>query len=108
MKWIGKSVPRQEDALLTAGAGRYLADIELPGLLHMAVLRSPHAHARIVSVDTEAAKNHPGVHAVLTEPDLPGYHTPLPVIWRMPGQQVDAVRTLARGKVRYVGEPVAI
>src|ERR1700712_895474 len=61
---------RKEDARLIRGQGRYVDDIQLPGMLHGAVLRSPVAHARIVSIDTSAALAHPKVHAVLTGADL--------------------------------------
>ncbi len=108
VKWIGKPVPRREDRPLMIGAGRYMADINLPGMLHMAILRSPHAHARVVSIDTEAARNHSAVHAVFTAKDLPETLRPLPVIWNPPGQKAGAILALASKKVRYVGEAVAI
>src|SRR5207237_2058649 len=63
---IGESIKRKEDARFLRGKGNYLDDISLPGMLHMAILRSPHAHARIRSVDTTAASAVPGVIAVVT------------------------------------------
>ncbi|MGH3217651.1 MAG: xanthine dehydrogenase family protein molybdopterin-binding subunit [Streptosporangiaceae bacterium] len=69
---IGRALPRKEDARLLTGTARFLADIKLPGTLYARVLRSPHAHARIQSIDTEAAGNCPGVHAVLTGRDIAG------------------------------------
>ena len=63
---IGESIKRKEDGRFIRGKGNYLDDIELPGMLHMAILRSPHAHARIQSVDTAAASAMPGVVAVVT------------------------------------------
>ena len=67
------SLKRKEDARFIRGQGRYVDDVALPGMLHGAVLRSPFAHARIVSIDTSAARAVPGVHAVLTGADI-GLH----------------------------------
>ena len=66
---IGQAVRRKEDARFLTGAGRYVDDVSMPGMAHLVILRSPHAHARIVSVDTTAAGAHPGVLAVLTGAD---------------------------------------
>src|SRR5262245_11029317 len=66
---IGQSVPREEDPYLLRGAGRYVDDVQLLGQLRACVLRSPHAHARIRSVDAAAARAMPGVHLVLTGAD---------------------------------------
>src|ERR1700690_3802388 len=66
---IGQGVSRFEDPRLIRGGGRYVDDIKLPGLAHGVVLRSPHAHAKIKSIDTAAAKSAPGVLAVLTSAD---------------------------------------
>ena len=63
---VGAAVPLKEDARLVAGRGRFLDDIDRGRLLHAAMLRSPHAHARIVRLDASAAAAGPGVHAVLT------------------------------------------
>src|SRR5258708_26209089 len=63
---IGESIKRKEDARFLRGKGNYLDDFVLPNMLHMAILRSPHAHARIKSVDTKAASAKPGVIAVVT------------------------------------------
>src|SRR4051794_8747086 len=108
VKWIGAPVPRREDLPLTTGAGKYMDDIDLPGMLHMVVLRSPHAHARVVSIDSSAALSHPGVRAVFTAKDLEGIVQPLPVLWSPQGTKPFAIRAMASEKVRYVGEPVAI
>ena len=67
--WIGKNVPRLEDPKLLAGRATYTDDVRLPGMLHAAVLRSPHAHARIVRIDTGQARALPGVAAVVTGED---------------------------------------
>ena len=66
---IGQSVPRYEDPRLLRGRGRYVSDMTFPNMLHGYVLRSPFAHAKIVSIDTRAAKQMPGVHAVYTGED---------------------------------------
>ena len=66
---IGQSVPREEDPYLVRGAGRYVDDVTVTGQLRGFVLRSPHAHARIRSINTEAARSMPGVHLVLTGRD---------------------------------------
>ena len=68
---IGVSVKRKEDGRLVTGRGRYVEDIHLPGLLHLAVVRSPHAHARVTKIDARAALKAPGVVAVLTVADAP-------------------------------------
>ncbi len=94
---VGARLPRDDAAEKIAGAARYLDDIALPGMLHAAFLQSPLAHARIVSLDAEAARAYPGVHAVLTGEDLP----------ELGGGAIKDMPFLARGKVRYMGEPVA-
>src|SRR5204863_10085713 len=81
---IGKSVPRREDVRLLTGRGRYAADFNLPGQVFTYVLRSPHAHARIVAIDAAPATGMPGVFAVLTGSDAaadgigPIPHSPVP------------------------------
>lgn len=95
---VGASVPRLDAREKIAGRAVYTDDMSVPGMLHAAMLGSPHAHARIVSYDTSEARALPGVRAVLTAADLPD--RPIgPIIKDMP--------ILARGKVRYLGEPVA-
>ena len=71
---VGHSMRRKEDDRFIQGAGRYLDDVVLPGMLHMAILRSPVAHARIVSIDTSAAAAAEGVVAVVTGEMLAGYN----------------------------------
>src|ERR1700685_3339276 len=64
--WVGRSIPRVEDAALLTGQGRFIDDLGVrPGTLHAAILRSPHAHADIVSIESSAAQSAPGVAAVL-------------------------------------------
>ncbi|MEA2180612.1 MAG: aerobic carbon-monoxide dehydrogenase large subunit, partial [Solirubrobacteraceae bacterium] len=93
---------RKEDARFIRGQGNYVDDVQLPGMLHGAVLRSPVAHARIVSIDTSAALQHPKVHAVVTGKDLEG----LGLAW-MPTLSMDTQAVLATDKVRFQGQEVA-
>jgi carbon-monoxide dehydrogenase large subunit len=99
---IGESIKRKEDARFIRGKGNYLDDIELPGMLHMAILRSPHAHAKIKSVDTSAAGSMPGVVAVVTG-ELMAQHK---LAW-MPTLSYDTQAVLATDKVRFQGQEVA-
>jgi len=99
---IGESIKRKEDGRFIRGKGNYLDDIELPGMLHMAILRSPHAHARIKSVDTAAAGAMPGVIAVVTG-ELMAQHN---LAW-MPTLSYDTQAVLATDKVRFQGQEVA-
>ena len=99
---IGESIKRKEDGRFIRGKGNYLDDIELPGMLHMAILRSPHAHARISSVDTAAASGMPGVIAVVTG-ELMAQHK---LAW-MPTLSYDTQAVLATDKVRFQGQEVA-
>jgi carbon-monoxide dehydrogenase large subunit len=119
---IGKSVPRREDARLLTGRGRYADDFSLPGQAHACVLRSPHAHAAIVSVDVAAALAAAGVLAVLTGGDAAGDglrpipHSPVPANpHEVPLRNRGGARfltpphpVLATDAARYVGEPVAV
>ena len=93
---------RKEDPRFVRGQGRYIDDLKLPGMLHGAVLRSPVAHARIVSIDTSAAAAHPKVRAVVTGNDLAG----LGLAW-MPTMSHDTQAVLATDKVRFQGQEVA-
>ncbi|THD72747.1 MAG: xanthine dehydrogenase family protein molybdopterin-binding subunit [Bradyrhizobium sp.] len=103
--WVGQSIPRVEDAALLTGRGRFIDDIGVrPGTLHAAILRSPHAHADIVSIDSSAAKRAPGVFAVLNGEDVKALTASLVVGVKAPVE----CWPIAVGRVRYVGEPVAI
>jgi carbon-monoxide dehydrogenase large subunit len=93
---------RKEDARFLRGKGTYVDDIVLPGMLYGAVLRSPHAHARVRSVDTSAAEAHPRVKAVITGALLES----LKLAW-MPSLSHDVVAVLATDKVRFQGQEVA-
>src|SRR5262249_33132573 len=110
---IGQPVPREEDPYLVRGAGRYVDDVQAPGQLRAYVLRSPHAHADILRIDVTQAKAMPGVIAVLTGDDLEVLklgplrpHTPRKRRDGMPAF-ISPQPFLARGRVRYVGDPVA-
>ncbi len=103
-RWIGQSMKRVEDPRLLAGQGRYIDDVVLPNMLHAAALRSPHAHARIKSIDVGRAKALPGVVAVMTGADVAKVTGPLPCFANPPVEQ----RCVALDRVRHVGEPVAI
>ncbi len=104
-QWVGASVARKQDLRLVTGHGRYTDDISLPGMLHAAMLRSPHAHARIKSIDVSRARALHGVHAVLTGEDAKRYWGPLPPTIDI-GMKVPMVYGLATEKVYYMGEPV--
>src|SRR5690242_5920721 len=80
---VGARVRRLEDPRFLTGRGRYLDDIRVPGMLEAAVLRSPHAHARIVSIDAGRALARPGVFDVVTGAEIRELARPQPVIWRI-------------------------
>ncbi len=102
---VGQSIERVEDAALLTGRGRFIDDLgEKPGALHAAILRSPHAHADVVSIDTTSACAGEGVAAVLTGADIAAITSPLLAGVRA---KIDA-RPIATDRVRYVGEPVAV
>ena len=103
---IGASIRRVEDPLLITGKGCYVDDIQLPGTLHMVVLRSPYAHAKILSIDTRAAKAIKGVITVATGPELPE-RLNINAQVMFPGQKIPPHPVLARGAVHAPGTPVA-
>ena len=103
--WIGRSMERVEDAALLSGNGRFIDDLGVrPGTLYAAILRSPHAHADILSIDTMAAKAAPGVAAVLVGADVKALTASLVVGVKAPVE----CWPIAMDRVRYVGEPVAV
>src|SRR5919204_545411 len=117
VKYFGAAVKRREDPRFLRGEARYVDDVKLSGMLHAAFLRSPHAHARIVSIATDAARAMPGVVAVFTHADLERWMKPLPLFGAPPPGLAAAVRfeirqaaqyALVRDRARYVGEPVAM
>ena len=105
-KLLGERIKRKEDPRLIQGRGHFVDDIKLDGMLHMAFARSPYGHARITSINTEAARNAPGVVAVLTSEDLKGKLGQIPCAVGMEGLKVPDHYCLAVERVRYVGEPV--
>ncbi|HKT10773.1 MAG TPA: xanthine dehydrogenase family protein molybdopterin-binding subunit [Terriglobia bacterium] len=105
-KLLGERIKRKEDPRLIQGRGHYVDDIKLGGMLHMAFARSPYGHARITSIHTEAARNAPGVVAVLASGDLKGKLGQVPCAAGMKGLKVPHHPCLAEERVRYVGEPV--
>jgi carbon-monoxide dehydrogenase large subunit len=107
-RYIGAEVKRLEDPRLVTGRGRYLDDIHLAGMLHAAFVRSPHAHARIVQVDTGRAREAPGVAAVLTGAELTGQVEPLQAHLEGPDFRPTPWPALAGPHVRFVGEVVAV
>ncbi len=111
--FIGKSVRRVEDPVLITGKGCYVDDMQMPGMLHLAFLRSPYPHATILSIQVHAAQAMPGVVAVVTGDDL-SEHLNIPVTLLnipgpplVPGMQIPPHPLLARGAVHAVGVPVA-
>jgi 2-furoyl-CoA dehydrogenase large subunit len=103
--WVGRSIPRVEDAALLTGRGRFIDDVAVrPGTLHAAILRSPHAHADILAIDSTAAECAPGVVAVLAGEDVKALTASLVVGVKAPVE----CWPMAVGRVRYVGEPVAM
>src|SRR5487761_1898170 len=109
---IGQSVRRKEDARFLTGAGQYTDDVTLPNQTHAYFLRSPHAHAKIRSIDTSKARAAPGVVAVYTGADLEGVNG-LPCGWLITSVDGTPMKepphpVLAKGKVRYVGDHVAL
>ncbi len=102
-RWVGQSINRPEDARLLMGRGRFVDDVVLPRMAHAAVLGSPHAHARIVSINIEKARKLPGVFLVVTGAELAKTIGPMPTLSSPPIVQ----HCIAIEKVRHVGEPVA-
>jgi carbon-monoxide dehydrogenase large subunit len=112
-RYFGAPIKRNEDPRLLTGQALFVDDVELPGMLHAAFLRSTYAHARIKNVDVSAARARPGVVAVYTAADLGDYWKPGPLLVPPPPVEgrVFNERTqvpLAKGKVRFVGEPIAV
>lgn len=107
MSSVGRPLPRVEDPDLVTGAGRYVADIALPGCLELVFVRSHEAHGRLRAVDLSRARSLPGVVGAYAAADLPG----LPSVPNPPGLALPAAMgrpSLARDRVRLVGDPVAV
>ena len=102
-------VRRREDPRLITGAGEFVDDLRVPGCLHAAMLRTPHAHARLRAIDVAAARRAPGVVDVFVAADLGPVGEPMPIYAPHPALPVPCkIRPLAAGRVRFVGEPVAV
>ncbi len=106
-RYVGRPVPRVEDARLVRGLGRYVDDLTLPGMLYLGFVRSPHAHARIRGIETARARTAPGVVAVVTSDDLGGAIGPVPCAAQIPDMRPAPRPVLAADRVRFVGEAVA-
>jgi aerobic carbon-monoxide dehydrogenase large subunit len=110
-KWVGQALKRKEDPRMITGRGTYIDDMVLPGMLHAALVRSPEAHARIVSIDKSAAEARDDVVAVFTGEDLAAdFAGPLPMVWDPPGVDINTPEhwPIALGEVKHVGDPVAV
>ena len=107
---FGSGIRRREDPRLLTGTARYTADLTLPGMVHAAILRSPHAHARLRGIDTSAAKRAPGVVAVFTGADTDAALKCIPCAWLLPnaGLNISPYKAIATDVVRYVGDAVAV
>ena len=107
--FIGTPMERREDLRFLRGRGTYVDDLKIPDLLHAVILRSSVAHGRIVSIDASAALSLPGVHAVLPAADMPGGPPIVPMrLQPLPQFKPFEQPVIAHGKVRYVGEPIAV
>jgi aerobic carbon-monoxide dehydrogenase large subunit len=103
---VGSRIKRREDPRLIMGRATYVDDIQIPRMTYAAILRSPYAHARILSTNVDKAKALPGVVTVLTGADLQGKNVPCG--WTLPDMKVAPHPALAVGKVRYTGDAVAV
>ena len=113
MSYVGQSMKRFEDPRLVTGNGAFVGDLTLPDMLHAAVLRSQHAHARLRGIDMAAARAVPGVVAILTGADITGVLPGIPTRAMTGERAVDALQApeyplLAHDKVCYVGQPIAV
>jgi carbon-monoxide dehydrogenase large subunit len=109
--FVGRAMRRKEDPRMITGRGRYVDDISVPGMLYAAIVRSPEAHAKIVSIDTSAASEREDVVAVFTGEDMAGdFGGPMAMVWDPPGVEINTPECwpLQRGEVKHVGDPVAV
>ena len=106
-RYVGQAMKRKEDPRLVSGTSTYVDDIVIPGMLHMAITRSIHGHARIKRVDTSRAQKVPGVVAIVTGEEVAANCGPVPSAGEIPDLKRAQRPLLAVGKVRFVGEPVA-
>ena len=105
-KLIGEPIKRREDPRLITGQGSYVDDLQPLGTLHMVIVRSPYAHARVTGIDVSAARNAPGVVAVLTPEDVQQSTEPVPVAAQLEGMHMPLRHALTGEEVKFVGEPV--
>src|SRR5260370_17278338 len=105
---LGKPLKRKEDPRLIQGLAHYVDDIVLPGLLHVAILRSPYAHARIRSVDASKAQAAPGVVQVLTGAEIRGSIGPVPCAAQIPDMKPAPRPVVPHERVRFCGEGVRL
>ena len=107
---FGSGIRRREDPRLITGSATYTDDLTLPRMVHAAMLRSPHAHARVTSIDTSKAAAAPGVIAVYTHADTEGGLQPAPCAWLLPDSDLKIANyhCLAKDVVRFVGDIVAV
>jgi carbon-monoxide dehydrogenase large subunit len=106
---IGARLKRREDPRFLAGAGRFVGDITVPGMLHAGIVRSTHAHARLEHIDAEAVRRMPGVVACVTAADVGDRLSPIPIRMGADPALVPFLQPpLARTRVRYAGEPLAV
>ena len=109
--WVGQAIKRKEDPRFITGRGRYIDDISVPGMLHVAFVRSPEAHAAITSIDTSPALEQPGVVAAFTGEQLAGeFGSGISTVWAPPGVEINAPDDLPLkiGEIKCVGDPVAV
>jgi carbon-monoxide dehydrogenase large subunit len=107
-RYIGASIRRKEDTRLLTGHGHFVDDIDLPGMLHMAVYRAPHAHARLRSLDLSGARASDGVVAAWSYDDIEALARPFPMFLSHPSLKAKMYQALVQDTVRHVGEPVAV
>ena len=106
--YVGQPLRRREDLKFLTGKGRYVDDIRIPGMLYLAILRSPHAHALITGIDLSEARTAPGVRLALSGADLAGKIDNIKPNWIVPGTVVPDRSVMAVDRVRFVGECVAL
>src|SRR5207237_10246189 len=106
-KYVGQRIKRTEDPRLIRGLAHYVDDVALPGTLHVAFVRAINAHAKINSIDGDAARSAPGVVAVYTGNDVAQKIGPVPCASALPELKVPDHRVLAANKVYFVGHPIA-
>ncbi|MBI2956767.1 MAG: xanthine dehydrogenase family protein [Acidobacteria bacterium] len=105
-QWVGKPLPRKEEGRLVRGKGKFVDDYELPGMLHLWLVRSPYGHARVTHIDVSQAEAQPGVVCTLTGPEVAKLVRPFLEIGPEPGAKI-VDYPMGVDKVRYQGEPVA-